>query len=67
MYEGSSIYGGFPRHVLAVYALTHKIDATHTHTHAGPLGTLLKKNLQDKWWRDFVVSRMDCGLIRRLL
>jgi len=26
----------------------------------GPLGTLLKKNLQDMWWRDFIVSRMDC-------
>ena len=32
----------------------------HTHLRSGPLGTLLKKNLQDKWWRDFVVSRMDC-------
>ena len=26
----------------------------------GPLGAQLKKNLQDKWWRDFVTRRRDC-------
>lgn len=26
----------------------------------GPLGCQLKKNLQDKWWRDFVERRSDC-------
>jgi glycyl-tRNA synthetase len=26
----------------------------------GPLGTQLKKNLQDKWWRDFVERRAEC-------
>ena len=26
----------------------------------GPLGVQLKKNLQDRWWKDFVVKRMDC-------
>jgi glycyl-tRNA synthetase (class II) len=26
----------------------------------GPLGCQLKKNLLDKWWRDFVVTRRDC-------
>ena len=26
----------------------------------GPLGCQLKKNLQDRWWRDFVERRPDC-------
>jgi len=26
----------------------------------GPLGVMLKKNLQDRWWKDFVVRRADC-------
>ena len=26
----------------------------------GPLGCQLKKNLMDKWWRDFVERRRDC-------
>eukprot|EP00501_MAST-03F_sp_TOSAG23-6_P000638 GSMAST32.ASY1.ANO1.662.1 assembled CDS len=26
----------------------------------GPLGAQLRKNLQDKWWSDFIVRRHDC-------
>jgi glycyl-tRNA synthetase (class II) len=26
----------------------------------GPLGVQLKKNIQDKWWADFVSKRRDC-------
>jgi glycyl-tRNA synthetase (class II) len=26
----------------------------------GPLGAQLKKNLQDRWWRDFVERRKEC-------
>lgn len=26
----------------------------------GPLGVQLKKNIQDRWWRDFVTRRSDC-------
>jgi glycyl-tRNA synthetase (class II) len=26
----------------------------------GPLGSQLKKNIQDLWWRDFVLKRKDC-------
>lgn len=26
----------------------------------GPLGVQLKKNIQDRWWRDFVTRRADC-------
>jgi glycyl-tRNA synthetase len=26
----------------------------------GPLGTQLKKNISDKWWKDFVAQRSDC-------
>jgi hypothetical protein len=26
----------------------------------GPLGCQLKKNLMDRWWRDFVERRRDC-------
>ena len=25
----------------------------------GPLGVQMKKNIQDKWWKDFVVRRRD--------
>lgn len=34
----------------------------------GPLGTALKRNVQDAWWRDFIVNRPDCvGLETSLL
>ena len=26
----------------------------------GPLGCQMKKNLLDRWWRDFVSRRRDC-------
>ena len=26
----------------------------------GPLGTALKRNVQEAWWRDFISQRPDC-------
>ncbi|RYG51236.1 hypothetical protein EON67_03785 [archaeon] len=26
----------------------------------GPLGTALKRNIQDAWWKDFIARRADC-------
>jgi hypothetical protein len=33
----------------------------------GPLGAMLKKNVQDAWWRDFIERRADCVPIESAL
>lgn len=51
-----------------IYAGSELYGSIGTGYDYGPYGSALKKNIQDKWWKDFVEKRPDCvGLDAALL
>ena len=43
-----------------IYGGSGVYDSIGTGYDYGPLGSMLKRNVQDAWWRDFVERRADC-------